>query len=78
MLLAAYRYGGYGFYFDPTYFLVVIGLLLSLWASSVVNSTFNKYSKVRCMSNLPGLRPREKCWTAAAFIMCPSSTFPEN
>ena len=50
MLLAAYRYGGYGFYFDPTYFLVVIGLLLSLWASSVVNSTFNKYSKVRCMS----------------------------
>lgn len=52
MLLAAYRYGGYGFYFDPTYFLVVIGLLLSLWASSVVNSTFNKYSKVRCMSNL--------------------------
>ena len=60
MLLAAYRYGGYGFYFDPTYFLVVIGLLLSLWASSVVNSTFNKYSKVRCMSNLSGAEAARK------------------
>ena len=55
MLLAAYRDGGYGFnHIDPTYILVIIGLLLSLWASSVVNSTFNKYSKVRCMSNLSG------------------------
>ena len=60
MLLAAYRYGGYGFYFDPTYILVIIGLLLSLWASSVVNSTFSKYSKVRCMSNLSGAEAARK------------------
>ena len=61
MLLAAYRYGGYGFYhIDPTYILVIIGLLLSLWASSVVNSTFNKYSKVRCMSNLSGAEAARK------------------
>ena len=60
MLLAAYRYGGYGFYFDPTYFLVVIGLLLSLWASSVVNSTFNNILKCAVCPIFPGLRPREK------------------
>ena len=61
MLLAAYRYGGYGFYFDPTYIpcshwtsVVASGL------SSVVNSTFNKYSKVRCMSNLSGAEAARK------------------
>ena len=37
-------YGGYGYYglgyslFDPTMILVYIGALLSLWASSKVNS----------------------------------------
>lgn len=34
------------FYFDPTYFLVIIGLALSGLASSYVNSTFNKYNQV--------------------------------
>ncbi|RST98386.1 peptidase [Vagococcus vulneris] len=32
--------------FDPTYGLVIIGLLISLAASSYVKSTYNKYSKV--------------------------------
>ena len=48
------------YHIDPTYILVIIGLLLSLWASSVVNSTFNKYSKVRCMSNLSGAEAARK------------------
>lgn len=34
------------FYFDPTYILVIIGLVLSGLASAYVNSTFNRYSKV--------------------------------
>ena len=25
---------GYGYYFDPTYILVIIGAILSIWASS--------------------------------------------
>ena len=38
-------YYGYGYYWDPTYFLVLVGL---------VNSTMRKYSKVRNMRGLTG------------------------
>ncbi|MCD8223364.1 MAG: zinc metallopeptidase [Clostridiales bacterium] len=50
-------YGGYGYYgfgLDPTYILVLIGALLTMWASSRVNSTFQKYSRVRSMTGLTG------------------------
>lgn len=48
-------YGYYPmYYFDPTYILVVIGAILSLWASARVKSTFNKYAGVRSMSGLTG------------------------
>lgn len=35
------------YYYDSTYILVIIGIILSLWASSNVNSKIAKYSKVR-------------------------------
>ena len=35
------------YYFDPTYFLVIIGMVLSLLASAKVKSTFARYSKER-------------------------------
>ena len=44
----------YGYYFDPTYFLLVIGMLLSLAASARVKSTFAIYSRVRSASGLTG------------------------
>lgn len=47
-------YYGYGYYFDPTYFLVLIGLVLCLGASARVNSTMRKYSKVRNMRGITG------------------------
>lgn len=34
-------------FFDKTYILVVIGVLISGWASSYINSTYRKYEKVR-------------------------------
>lgn len=46
-------YYGYGF-FDPTMILVLIGALLSMWASARVNSTFRKYSRVRSMTGMTG------------------------
>ena len=49
-----YVYGSYGYYFDPTYILVLIGLVLSLWAQYMVNSRFKKYSKVRSTRNITG------------------------
>ncbi len=50
-----YGYGyGYGMMWDPTYILVLIGALLSMWASSRVNSTFRRYSQVRSMTGMTG------------------------
>ena len=43
----------YGYYyFDPTYLLLVIGMVLSLLASAKVKSTFSVYSRVRSASGL--------------------------
>lgn len=47
-------YYGLGYYFDPTYFLVLIGAVISLIASYRVNSTFNKYARVRSMTGMSG------------------------
>ena len=46
----------YVFYYDPTYILVVIGAVLSLFASWRVNATFNRYSRV---GNRSGRRAEE-------------------
>ncbi len=42
------------YYFDPTYILVAIGLLISVWAQITVQSTFNKYSKLKISRGLTG------------------------
>ncbi len=44
----------FGYYFDPTYILVLIGALLCIFASSRVNSTYRKYAKVRSYSGMTG------------------------
>ena len=45
----------YGYYyFDPTYLLLVFGMVLSLLASAKVKSTFSVYSRVRSASVLTG------------------------
>lgn len=41
-------------FYDATYILVLIGALLSMWASARVNSTYKKYAQVRSMSGLTG------------------------
>ncbi|NLJ63942.1 MAG: zinc metallopeptidase [Christensenellaceae bacterium] len=34
------------FYFDPTYIIIIPGLILALWAQASVQSAFNKYGKI--------------------------------
>ena len=52
---------GFGFYrFDGTYILVLIGVVLSMLASSKVKSTFNKYSRVRSMAGITGAEAAER------------------
>ena len=43
----------YGFW-DPTYILVIIGVIITMLASSKVNSTYRKYAKVHAASGLTG------------------------
>lgn len=51
----------YFFYrFDPTYWLVLIGVVLSLLASARVKTTFSKYSRIRSMSGMTGAQAAEK------------------
>ncbi|MDE6231885.1 MAG: zinc metallopeptidase [Lachnospiraceae bacterium] len=52
------RYIYYGF--DPTYWMVIVGVILSLLASLMVKSTFSKYSRVRSMSGMTGAQAAEK------------------
>ena len=41
-------------YWDPTYILVIIGMLLCMGASALVNSTMNRYSTVRNAGGMTG------------------------
>ena len=47
-------------YDDPTYFLVLIGVILSLIASARVKSTFNKYSQMRNSRGMTGAQAAEQ------------------
>ena len=52
------RYYGY-YYYDPTYMLIVISALISLFAQFLVNSRFSKYSRVRSRSGMTGAQAAE-------------------
>lgn len=42
--------------FDPTYILVIAGLLISMAASAYVNSTFKKYDKIQSQNKVTGTK----------------------
>lgn len=57
---------GYGYYgFDPTYFLLIIGMLISLAASAKLKSTFSVYKKVRSASGYTGAEAAQRILRAA-------------
>ena len=56
-----YYYG----WFDPTYFLVIIGAVICMIASARVNSTYNKYSRYRSMSGMTGAQAAERILRSA-------------
>lgn len=48
------------YYYDPTYILILIGMVLSLLASGYVKSTYAKYQRVRSRSGLTGAQVAER------------------
>ncbi|MGN0313093.1 MAG: zinc metallopeptidase [Lachnospiraceae bacterium] len=51
---------GWMYYWDPTYYLVLIGVIITMIASAKVKSTFNKYSRVRSFSGLTGAEAAQR------------------
>lgn len=50
----------YPMFFDSTYILVLIGVVICMVASSKMNSTFNRYSRVRNHSGMTGREAAER------------------
>ena len=50
----------YPMYYDPTYILVLVGVALSLFASSRVNTTFNKYSRMHNSRGITGAEAAQR------------------
>ena len=48
------------YYFDPTMILLLPGMIIALWASLNVNSTFNKYNRVLSRNGLTGAQVAER------------------
>ena len=48
------------YYYDPTYILVIIGVVISMLASARVNSVFNRYSRVRSRLGMTGKEAAER------------------
>lgn len=55
----------YGFYWDPTYFLVVIGAVICMIASAKVRTTYNKYARYASASGMTGAQAAEQILRAA-------------
>ncbi len=55
MEFAMMGYGYYGYYFDFTYILVIIGAVICLMASAGVNSTMRKYHRERIVTGITGV-----------------------
>ena len=60
-----YGYGGYGYGLDISYLILVLPcIIFSLWASSSVKSTFNRYSKVYSYRRLTGAQAAQRVLSA--------------
>lgn len=52
-MFGAYMYRG--LYFDKTYLLVLLGLIITMFAQAKVQSAFSKYSKIKSKKSISGL-----------------------
>ena len=46
----------HGLYFDPTVILLLPAMIISFWAQTKINSTYNKYSRVRTTNGYTGMQ----------------------
>lgn len=58
-------FGGFYYWWDPTYFLVIVGAVICLAASARMNATYRRFSKVRSRSGMTGAQAAERILHAA-------------
>lgn len=58
----------YGVFWDPTYILIIIGIIITLIASGKMNSTFSRYSKVHSHTGLTGAQAATKILNQAGIF----------
>lgn len=63
--MGGYGYGYHGFYFDWTYLLVILAVILSGAASMKMKSAFSRYSRVPSRSGLSGAEAAQSLLHAA-------------
>ena len=69
-------YGGYyGMYWDPTYILVIIGMVICLLASARVKSTYAKFNRVRSHSGITAAEAAERIRKEVQTMLEDLSTF---
>lgn len=51
---------GFGYYIDTTYLLVLLGLVLCVGASALVNGTMKKYGKIRNSTGMTGAEAAQR------------------
>lgn len=73
-----YGYYGMGFFWDPTYILILIGVVISLLASAWVNSSMNKYSKIRNAYNMTGAQAAERILHSEGLYNVRIECLPDN
>lgn len=56
---------GYGMFWDPTYFLVIIGVIITMVASAKVKSTYAKYERVRSASGITAAEAAQRILNGA-------------
>lgn len=44
----------FNLFWDPTYVLIIIGMLLAMGASQYLNSTYRKYARIASSTELTG------------------------
>lgn len=66
------------YYFDPTYIFVIIGALLSMLASAKVQSTFNRYKRVRSAAGMSGAEAAQRLLNNAGIIDVSIERVPGN
>ena len=61
-------FGYYRYYYDPTYILVIIGLVLCLGASAMVKVTYNRYKEVYPARFITGAEVAERILRSAGIV----------